>query len=186
MRSSSSRSKNPSNRNSASMSDLIYDVGVNNGDDTAYYLKSGFRVVGIEANPVMVSECEQRFAIELDSGQLTLLNVAIADQDGVVDFYVSEGNRGVWSSLDASLGGRTGASRCVQVPARRFRSLLDEYGVPYYLKVDIEGADYLCLRDLDIDHAPTYVSFEASENRLETLFWLAHAGYTRFRLINQL
>jgi hypothetical protein len=29
---------------------LVYDVGMFNGDDTAYYLKKGFRVVGIEAN----------------------------------------------------------------------------------------------------------------------------------------
>jgi hypothetical protein len=30
---------------------LIYDVGMNNGDDTAYYLRRGFRVVAIEPNP---------------------------------------------------------------------------------------------------------------------------------------
>jgi putative ABC transport system substrate-binding protein len=30
---------------------LIYDVGMNNGDDTAYYLRRGFRVLAIEANP---------------------------------------------------------------------------------------------------------------------------------------
>ena len=29
--------------------DLIYDVGMNNGDDTAYYLHKGFRVVAVEA-----------------------------------------------------------------------------------------------------------------------------------------
>ena len=33
---------------------LIYDVGMSNGDDTAYYLHRGFRVVAIEANPLLV------------------------------------------------------------------------------------------------------------------------------------
>jgi hypothetical protein len=29
------------------MPDYIYDFGMNNGDDTEYYLKKGFRVVGV-------------------------------------------------------------------------------------------------------------------------------------------
>ena len=32
-------------------SDLIYDVGFHQGEDTAYYLKKGFRVVAFEAHP---------------------------------------------------------------------------------------------------------------------------------------
>jgi hypothetical protein len=32
-------------------SDLIYDVGANNGNDTDHYLRRGFRVLAIEANP---------------------------------------------------------------------------------------------------------------------------------------
>ena len=35
-------------------SDLIYDVGLFNGDDTAYYLYRGYDVVAIDANPVMI------------------------------------------------------------------------------------------------------------------------------------
>ena len=34
---------------------LIYDVGMHNGDDTAYYLRRGFRVVAIEPNPALVA-----------------------------------------------------------------------------------------------------------------------------------
>ena len=166
---------------------LILDVGVNNGDDTAYYLKSGFRVVGIEANPDMIAVCEARFQEELKERRLILLNIAIADEDGIAEFYISEGNRSVWSSLDPHLAGRTGLStRRVCVPARRFRNVLQEFGVPYFLKIDIEGADYLCLQDIDSTLAPQYISFEASEGRIENLLWLALAGYSRFKLIDQL
>jgi len=168
-------------------SKLIIDVGVNNGDDTANYLESGFRVVGIEANPDMVAACVKRFHEPLRDGRLILLNVAIAEQDGLAEFYVSEGNRSVWSSLDPGLAGRTGlGTRAIQVPARRFRSVLEEFGVPYYLKIDIEGADHLCLREIDASMAPRYISFEASEGRIESLLWLALAGYKRFRLVDQL
>ena len=38
--------------------DLIYDVGMNNGDDTAYYLSLGFRTVAIEADPELVEQAK--------------------------------------------------------------------------------------------------------------------------------
>ena len=31
--------------------DLIYDIGMHNGENTEYYLKRGFRVIAVEANP---------------------------------------------------------------------------------------------------------------------------------------
>src|SRR5213594_2634641 len=58
--------------------DLIYDVGVNNGDDTAHYLMKGFRVLGVDADPILMAPLQERFAVEIAQGRLTLLNVALA------------------------------------------------------------------------------------------------------------
>jgi len=33
---------------------LIFDIGFNNGDDTAHDLERGFSVVAVEANPLLV------------------------------------------------------------------------------------------------------------------------------------
>jgi FkbM family methyltransferase len=63
--------------------DLIYDVGMNNGDDTAYYLSLGFRTVAIEANPELVEQAKSRFAREISAGRLFILNIGIADREGV-------------------------------------------------------------------------------------------------------
>jgi hypothetical protein len=46
-------------------SKLIYDVGMNNGDDTAYYLWCGFRVIAIEVNPELAADVAQRFAHQI-------------------------------------------------------------------------------------------------------------------------
>jgi FkbM family methyltransferase len=167
--------------------DLVFDIGVNNGEDTAYYLRRGFRVVGVDANPEMVAFCERRFQTEIRDGRLVLLNVGLAAEEGVASFFVSEGNGGVWSSIDPGLASRGDfGTHSVAVQARSLVSLVQEYGVPFYLKVDIEGAEHLCLRDIDPTDPPAYVSFEATEGRLQDLFLLAHAGYTRFKLIDQL
>jgi hypothetical protein len=49
------------------INDLIYDVGMNNGDDTACFLSLGFRTVAIEANPELVKYAKARFAHEIVS-----------------------------------------------------------------------------------------------------------------------
>ncbi len=67
--------------------DLIFDVGVNRGEDTAFYLAKGYRVVGIEANPDLYSAAEEQFEGFLKAGQLQLLNAAVAAMDGPITFY---------------------------------------------------------------------------------------------------
>ena len=135
--------------------DLVFDIGANNGDDTGYYLRRGFRVVAVEAVPEYAREVQDRFRTYVETGTLTVLPVAVGEQDGSTEFFVSEGNRGVWSSFDAEGARKNGlkATR-ITVPTRSIRSLFAEYGVPYYLKVDIEGFDHLCLSGIDPDDQP--------------------------------
>ncbi len=163
---------------------LIFDVGMHRGDDTEFYLKKGFRVVAIEANPELVDTARARFAEHLRSGQLVLLNVGIHRHDGVSDFLINE-SKDDWSSFDARMAGRDGAScRTVEVKTRTFKSILGEFGVPYYLKCDIEGHDELVLQDLLASgKRPAYVSVEA--HTVGYLGLLYAAGYREFKLVNQ-
>jgi FkbM family methyltransferase len=165
--------------------DLIYDVGMHNGDDTAYYLHRGFRVVALDAHPQACTDAAQRFATEIDAGQLTILNVGLTAEPGACDFWVCE-SHSEWSSFDRRIASRDGAPHhSVQVPCRTFDQILAEHGIPYYLKVDIEGNDLLCLdalrgqRDL-----PVYLSTEISRFD-ETLRTLVELGYTGYKCISQ-
>jgi hypothetical protein len=67
------------------INNLIYDVGMNNGNDTAYYLHCGFKVLAIEANPVLCSQATVRFEQEIEQGQLQILNIGIAPTSGNLD-----------------------------------------------------------------------------------------------------
>ena len=44
-------------------SNLIYDVGMNKGEETDFYLKKGFRVIGFEANPNLTESCRKRIKL---------------------------------------------------------------------------------------------------------------------------
>ena len=58
-------------------SDLIFDVGLHKGEDTAFYLKKGFRVIAFEADPELVEYCNQKFADEIRNEQLVIVSGAI-------------------------------------------------------------------------------------------------------------
>lgn len=175
------------------LSDLIYDIGMHTGKDTAFYLAKGFRVVAVEASEALVAEARERFADEIDCGRLVLYNVAIADYEGTSDFYVNH-EKSDWGTTCREFVERNEALGTthskVQVPCVPLQRILRECGVPYYAKIDIEGADLLCLKALlDFEERPRYVSIEASLTRFDDLFGeLAHLwvlGYRQFKLVNQ-
>ena len=90
-----------------------------------------------------------------------------------------------WSSFDKAFGTRNNTKfEIINVPCIRTKTLFEKYGIPYYLKVDIEGNDFLSLNDIpDSGKKPQYVSCEANE--VEWLDILNRKGYKRFKLINQ-
>src|ERR1700743_271397 len=141
-----------------SSDNLIFDIGFNNGDDTDHYLGRGFDVVAVEANPEVAEAGRRRFAAAIEAGRLRLLNIGIAEETGHADFYVNRTDD-VWSSFVPELGQRGGKFSVTSVPTTTLSDLLREHGTPYYLKIDVEGHEWICLKGLTV--TPKYVSVEA-------------------------
>ena len=126
--------------------DLIFDVGFHKGEDTDFYLRLGFNVIAFEANPDLVEECRRRFPTEMRSGQLTIVEGAIA-KDGAektVPFFVNR-RKSEWGTANASFVARNLAygapSAEVIVNSIDVADAFNRFGTPYYLKIDIEGSD---------------------------------------------
>ena len=174
-------------------SDLIFDVGLHKGEDSDFYLRKGFRVVAVEAQPALCDAARARLREFADAGVLTIVNGAISESAGPVAFYVNEDKSEwgtaspEWNSRNEMLGTR---SMRIDVPGLEFRTLIERYGVPYYLKIDIEGADLLCLLGLAQTSArPKYVSIESEKRRWSRLRrefkLLRDLGYDRFKVVQQ-
>jgi FkbM family methyltransferase len=172
---------------------LIFDVGCNNGQDAEFYLRKGFRVIGVEANPALCSDLKNRFSAQIDDGTFVLIDKAIAEHDGEVQFFVNE-KADIWGTIRADQADRNAAmgapSTKIVVPSITFASLIERFGVPYYLKIDIEGADLLCLEGLvKFRERPKFVSFENEQSNLlecfEGLNLLKKLGYARFQIVDQ-
>ena len=166
------------------MSDLVFDIGLWNGDDTSYYLAKGYRVVAVDANPTMCEAARKRFSQEISTGQLTIRNVGIAETQGELDFWVCSDTE--WSSFDPAMATRQGKeATSIKVKTVPFRQLLEEEGVPYFLKIDIEGSDSLCIRELAATGSrPAYLSFECSYDG-DDIDLLKSLGYNSFKCIRQ-
>ena len=175
--------------------DLIFDLGMHRGEDTAFYLAKGFRVVAFEADPDLVESCQQRFAAELESGQLTIVAGAIIDDptSSTVTFYKNP-TVTVWGTTDPAWKERNERmgweSQEITVPAVNFAECLKTYGIPYYVKIDIEGADMLSLQTFgDFEERPDYVSIESSKTSRDDIAHeldiLAGMGYDAFQAVQQ-
>lgn len=92
---------------------LIYDVGMHSGKDTEFYLKKGFNVVAIEANPALVRNAEEKFKKETDKGTLVIVNKAISEQEGKKEFFINQKND-EWSTISHRLK----KSRRITTPSR--------------------------------------------------------------------
>ncbi|MHC5063238.1 MAG: FkbM family methyltransferase [Planctomycetota bacterium] len=176
MSSSEDASQNPSA--------WIYDIGMHHGEDTDFYLKKGFKVVAVEANPALVQEAEKQFASEIKEGRLKIVNAAIAAESGPVKFYVNK-DKDDWSSIYSEVGGRDGSSFFeIEVPGITAAQFFAEHHDAYYVKIDIEHADVFLLQALHkTDFRPRFLSIEA--HALEYLGHLTALGYEKFKLINQ-
>jgi FkbM family methyltransferase len=172
---------------------LIYDVGAHLGEDTDFYLRKGFNVVAIEASPVLAERLRQRFRSSLSDGTLSLIEAAVAENSGEIDFYVNRSNsvwgtiRPEWAERNARFGN---PSELVKIRAITFSEVLTRYGVPYYLKIDVEGADLLCLEGLMVQpDRPRFVSIESEKRSWKALLYEFEAfkklGYTRFKIVDQ-
>jgi len=165
---------------------LIYDVGLCNGDDSAYYLHLGFRVVAIEANPNLAEAAEQRFASEIASGQLNVVNVGISAERGRAPFWICDDHL-EWSSFHRAIASRgDSVHHAIEIPTVPFDAILEEHGMPLYCKIDIEGNDHLCLAKMRKGHTPPFLSLELSRLSSGNSFvTLCELGYKRFKVIDQ-
>lgn len=165
---------------------VVYDVGMNNGDDTQFYLRKGYRVVAIEAAPDLVEEGRRKFRRYVESGDLVIENVGIADREGHLDFFMCEGNS-VWNSFDRDKASSAGQTATVtRTPCTTLDRVMSTHGVPLYCKIDIEGYDHHAVASLANIERPKYLSIEFGHKRaVDDITTLKELGYTGFKLIDQ-
>jgi FkbM family methyltransferase len=178
------------------MNNLIYDIGMHTGKDTEFYLLKGFNVVSVEANPRLVKAAEEKFKEFIETGRLTIINKAIASGNSEkIKFYINE-DKDDWGTILPSWNRSMNSNyTSIEVETIQLENIIETYGMPYYMKIDIEGADVLCLKSLlKINRIPDFLSIESTTPNnlpnqqtdcLEILSHLNVLGYKKFKISDQ-
>jgi FkbM family methyltransferase len=174
---------------------VVFDFGFNHGQDSWNYLEMGYRVIAIEANPALVAKYQNTtyFKEASEAESFILLNYALvrneAHKPSKVTFYVNMADD-ERSEVELSwckrpeyephcIAHSVPATSCADLFANDF---IQSFGDPFYVKLDVEGQDANCIRDIIQGvqegkwKAPKYISSEQPD--LEVLAAMRAEGYS--------
>lgn len=131
---------------------LIFDIGANRGTKTSIFLKMGARVVTVEPDPVSLARLRRRFVRgRLRRLPITIVPKALCDVEGVETMWIDapgSAKNTLSSKWVTTLRGSTerfgeklefGAQ--IQVETSTLDQLIRTYGVPQFIKIDVEGIE---------------------------------------------
>jgi len=143
--------------------DLVFDIGAHVGDRVASFRRLGARMVAVEPQPAMVKVLKLFYGRDAD---VAIEAVAVGRSTGTISLMINANNPTVSTTSREFVNAARGApgweaqhwSRSIQVPVTTLDSLIDKYGTPDFIKIDVEGFEEDALQGLA--HAVKALSFE--------------------------
>ncbi len=176
--------------------DLIFDVGANDGAKTDVFLRLGARIVAVEPDDTCCRSLEERFlGFRIRPRPVTIVAKAVSNRAGTEAMLIDGPGSAVntmspkWAESLKKNRANFAYGHCglefkqsKLVETTTIDELIAKHGIPFFVKIDVEGHELSALRAL---HVPvSYLSFEVNlpEFRPEglecvrVLAELAHTG----------
>jgi FkbM family methyltransferase len=165
---------------------LMFDIGANRGDATIAGIEQGYKVIALEPAPRVFAELVRNFIYEF---KVVPLRLAVGEKDGErLEFYecVEDGLSTLEKSwlTDPKMPYYGKEFRTISVNTCTVDWLVEQYGQPDLIKIDVEGAEWAVLGGMS-----KYSGKIALEWTMETMVehnkqlqYLASIGYTEYRL----
>ncbi|UYG00877.1 FkbM family methyltransferase [Halomonas sp. GD1P12] len=143
--------------------DFAFDIGAHLGDRSAAFQALGARVVALEPQPALA----RWFRRLIKHDDITLLPVAAGVEPGHAEIAISSANPTL-STLAHDWRGRIGTEnpafkhiaweRTLRVEVTTMDRLIERFGMPCFIKIDVEGFEAEVLKGLS--HAVAALSVE--------------------------
>jgi FkbM family methyltransferase len=163
---------------------LFFDIGANIGKWSVSNVNSIDKIIAVEASPRAFSILRENIDMlpRSLSHNIILLNYAVSNEKEV-DFYECKKHRYSTTNIDwvADKKSRFHGKEYTTMKCKTITldKMIDLYGVPDLLKIDVEGGEYECLQTLS--QKTPYICFEWAMEFLDLadkcLLYLYQLGY---------
>lgn len=159
---------------------VIFDVGANHGHKTDIFLRLGAKVVSVDPDETNQEALRGRFLkYRLRPKRVNVEGKAVSDATTIKTMWIEAPGsakntlNGKWVDVlrndEKRFGRRTDFPSQRTVETTTLEELMTTYGIPFFIKIDVEGHEVHVLRGLN--RPVPYLSFEVNlpEFRLEGL-----------------
>ena len=177
---------------------LIFDIGFNVGEftQTCFNKYKECSVIAVEANPNLCNAVSQHFFTNYN---FSLLNNLVSNNEGEeIDFYICHNATGVSTASTKFMENSrfTKGSKNVEANSIKWAepikvqsitidAMIERYGMPDLIKIDVEGYEYTVLSGLT--QKANDICFEWHEEERDNLYkileHLQSLGYEKFGVI---
>jgi FkbM family methyltransferase len=156
---------------------LCFDIGANVGNKTAIMLTKSTKVICVEPQEICVNKLKKRF---MDNKNVIIIDKGCGSEVGTKTLYISQFDTLSTMSkefIETTKKQRfTGVSwgKGVDVQITTLDSLINEYGIPTFCKIDIEGFEFEVLKGLSqpIPYLSLEFTPELKENTFKSIDYL--------------
>jgi len=151
--------------------DLVFDIGANQGYKTDIFLRLGATVVAVDPDDYNRKALEESFVrYRLAPKAVTIVRKAVSDRTAQATLWMDAPGsakntlNAEWAEHlrtdDRRFGHTLGFGASATVDTVTVEELISRYGVPFFVKIDVEGHELAVLRGLK--RPVRYLSFEVN------------------------
>lgn len=129
--------------------DLCFDVGANTGNRVLPFLDIGARVVAVEPQESCCKFLRQKFG-----GKIEIVHKGLGERECIKDFYISSSITTSSFSIEWINSVKVGRfkdyrwNKVIKVEMTTLDRLIEKYGLPVFIKIDVEGYELEVLKGL--------------------------------------
>ncbi len=137
----------------AGRGDLVFDIGSHVGDRVASFRRLGAHVVAVEPQPAPAAALRLLYGRD---PEVDIVQAAVGDSEGELELHLNLDNPTVSTASTAFIAAADGAvgwqgqrwERSIRVRQTTLDALIERFGEPRFVKIDVEGFEARVLRGL--------------------------------------